>query len=157
MWYKDEANGSHIFLAESSDLFTWNVVGPTEASRGQEAPNVFRMGGFYWMLTDSGGLNLYRSKDALAWDDLGPFMHDAGSRKDDDYVAQHPDVIVLDQSTYIVYFVHPYGKEHVEPGKHRSVLQIAKLEVRDGLLTAVRNDPFNLELTPPQAGLYHGE
>ena len=157
MWYKDEANSSHIYVAESMDLFTWKVVAPAETSRGQEAPNVFRLGEFYWMLTDSSYLNLYRSEDARSWEDLGPFMREKGTRKDDNWSAQHPDVIVLGDTAYMVYFVHPYGKEHVEPGKRRSVIQIAKLEVRDGQLIAVRDTPFALNLAAPSGGLYHGE
>ncbi len=157
MWYKDEAHESHIYLAESRDLATWKVVGPAEVSRGQEAPNVFRLGGFYWMLTDSGGLNLYRSNDARTWVYQGPFMQTPGARKDDNYVAQHPDVVVLDDAAYIVYFVHPFGKKHVEPDKHRSVLQAAKLEARDGKLVALRDEPFAFTLSAPREGLYHGE
>ncbi len=157
MWYKDEANQSHIYLAESRDLYAWKVIGPAETTRGQEAPNVFRLAGYYWMLTDSGGLNLYRSRDALSWEDQGPFMRQPGKRPGDNYVAQHPDVVVLGDAAYIVYFVHPYGRNHVEPGKHRSVLQVAKLEVRDGKMTALRDEPFRFDLTPPLAGLYHGE
>lgn len=157
MWYKDEADGSHIYLAESNDLRAWNVKGPAETTRGQEAPNVFRLGGYYWLLTDSGGLNHYRSADGLHWEDQGPFMRQPGTRKDDNYVAQHPDVVVLDGAAYIVYFVHPFGKKHIEPDKHRSVLQAAALEVRDGKLTALRDEPFAFNLTAPGDGLYHGE
>lgn len=157
MWYKDEADSSHIHAADSADLHAWRVVGPAESSRGQEAPNVFRLGGFYWMLTDSAHLNLYRSTDAVSWDYRGPFMREKGRRRDDNWAAQHPDVVVLGDAAYIVYFVHPYGKEHVEPGKHRSVIQIAGLVVRDGELVALRDDPFVLDLAPPPGGLYHGE
>ena len=157
MWYKDEADGSHIHMAESPDLYQWKEAGPAETSRGQEAPNVFRLGGYYWMLTDSGGLNLYRSEDALTWKDAGPFMQEPGNRPDDNYVAQHPDVVILENAAYIVYFVHPHGKQHTEPTKHRSVLQAAKLETQDGSLRAIRNETFPFHLIPPINGLYHGE
>lgn len=157
MWYKDEADGSHIHAARSADLYEWKVLGPAESSRGQEAPNVFRLGGHYWMLTDSGGLNLYRSSDAVTWVDRGLFMREPGTRPDDNYAAQHPDVVVLENAAYIVYFVHPFGKKHVEPDKHRSVIQAAKLETRDGDLIAIRDATFPFNLIPPQNGLYHGE
>jgi hypothetical protein len=157
MWYKDEADDCHIYLAESTDLNKWKVIGPAETTRGQEAPNVFRLGGWYWMLTDSGGLNHYRSKDGLHWEDRGAFMQKPGKRTDDNYVAQHPDVVILDGATYVVYFVHPFGKKHTEPDKHRSVLQAAKLEVRDDKLIAIRDNPFDFTLKAPMNGLYHGE
>jgi hypothetical protein len=157
MWYKDEAVGSHIYLAESPDLYSWKVSGTAEASRAQEAPNVFRLGGFYWMLTDHGGMSLYRSTDALSWQGQGDFMQEKGKRKDDNWVAQHPDVVVLGDTAYILYFVHPFGDKHVDPDKHRSVLQIAQLETRDGKLVAVRDEPFELNLVAPPHGLYHGD
>ena len=84
-------------------------------------------------------------------------MREPGARKDDHYVAQHPDIVVLDDAAYAIYFVHPFGKKHVKPGKHRSVLQMAKLECRDGRLTAVRDEPFAIDLKPPKEGRYHGE
>jgi len=157
MWYKDEADESHIYLAESRDLNTWKVIGPAETTRGQEAPNVFRLGGYFWMLTDSGGMHHYRSNDGLSWEDQGPFMWEAGKRPDDNYRAQHPDVVVLDNAAYIVYFVHPHGARHTEPDKHRSVIQAAQLEVRDGRLVALRDEPFPFDLTPPRDGRYHGK
>ncbi len=157
MWYKDEADQSHIYLAESNDLYTWKVIVPAETTRGQEAPNVFRLGGYYWMLTDSGGMHHYRSGDGLHWTDQGTFMWEPGKRLDDNYRAQHPDVVVLENAAYIVYFVHPFGEKHTEPDKHRSVIQAAKLEVRDGTLVAFRDEPFTFSLTPPRDGRYHGE
>lgn len=157
MWYKDEADQSHIYLAESNNLFTWNVVGPAETTRGQEAPNVFHLGGYYWMLTDSDGMHHYRSEDGLSWTDRGPFMWEPDNRPDDNYRAQHPDVVVLKDACYIFYFVHPFGERHTEPDKHRSVIQVAKLEVRDGTLIALRDESFTFGLTAPSDGRYHGE
>jgi len=157
MWYKDEADQSHIYLAESDDLFTWKVTGPAETTRGQEAPNLFRLGGYYWMLTDSGGMHHYRSEDGLAWKDCGSFMWEPGTRPDDNYRAQHPDVVVLENTAYIIHFVHPFGERHTEPDKHRSVIQVAKLEVRDGALIALREEPFTFDLMSPRDGKYHGE
>ncbi len=150
MWYKDEADDSHIYAADSPDLNTWTVVGPVITDRSGEAPNVFELGGYYWMFTDSGGLNLYRSKDGRQWRYQGPFMQSPGTRRDDGACAQHADVLVQGDHAYIVYFVHPFGKKHVEPDKHRSVLQIARLHVEEDRLIAQRGTPFVLELNPPE-------
>lgn len=148
MWYKDEADGCHIYAADSPDLYAWNVAGPVITDRAGEAPNVFELGGYYWMLTDSGGLNLYRSKDAMKWDYQGPFMQEPGKRPEDGAVAQHPDVLIAKDAAYIFYFVHPFGPRHPEPDKHCSVLQAAKLEAREGQLTALRDEPFDFWLLP---------
>jgi beta-xylosidase len=45
MWFKDEADGSHIYAADSHDLSAWKVMGRAFASGGQEGPNVFRFAG----------------------------------------------------------------------------------------------------------------
>ncbi|MBX7259273.1 MAG: NPCBM/NEW2 domain-containing protein [Candidatus Hydrogenedentes bacterium] len=149
MWYKDEADNSHIYAADSPDLLTWTVKGPVITDRSGEAPNVFLWNGVYWMITDAFGLSLYRSKDADTWTYVGPFMREPGQRRDDGGVAQHVDVWVQGEQAYIVYFTHPYGKQHVEPDKHRSVLQVAPLSVKDGVLEADRDTPFEFVLQPP--------
>ncbi len=52
MWYKDEANGSHIYAADSEDLYRWSVVGPVVTDKAQEGAAVFWWQGSYWMLVD---------------------------------------------------------------------------------------------------------
>ncbi|MFD0693646.1 hypothetical protein ACFQZT_06015 [Paenibacillus sp. GCM10027628] len=46
MWYKDEGHHSHMYAADSSDLYHWEVKGPVITVRSQEGPNVFRLGGW---------------------------------------------------------------------------------------------------------------
>lgn len=68
MWYKDEANNSYIYVAESKNLKDWNVLGPALTDRPQEGPNVFFWKGKYWMITDPWcGLGVYFSEDANIW------------------------------------------------------------------------------------------
>ena len=150
MWYKDEAHDCHIYAADSPDLYQWTVAGPVITDRASEGPNVFRLGGVYWMLTDSMGLNLFKSADLTNWEYVGPFMQKPGTRKDDGFVAQHPDLWVQGDEAFIFYFVHPFGKKHVEPGKHRSVVQVARLLVANGRLVAERDTPFAYALRPPE-------
>ena len=38
MWYKDEVNQSHTFLAESKDLYSWQVKGPVITDCPHEGP-----------------------------------------------------------------------------------------------------------------------
>ncbi|MER7930629.1 hypothetical protein ABTY96_47265 [Streptomyces sp. NPDC096057] len=52
MWYKDEAHGSHTWAADSPDLHHWQVRGPGLTDRPHEGPNVFALGGWYWMIVD---------------------------------------------------------------------------------------------------------
>ena len=73
-----------------------------------------------------------------------------GTRPDDGDIGRHGEVVVQGPEAYLFYFTHPAGpKAHTEPGKHRSSLQVARLELRDGALVCDRDKPFPLELVPP--------
>ena len=50
------------------DLAAWKWVGPATLDQSQEGPNVFRLGGKYWMIADVWqGLAVYESDDLTAW------------------------------------------------------------------------------------------
>jgi hypothetical protein len=152
MWYKDEASGSHIYAADSEDLYRWTVAGPVIADKAQEGTAVFWWQGSYWMLVDRWqGMGVLRSPDLATWtEEPGTILGVPGKRPDDADIGRHGEVVVQGPDAYIFYFTHPFGpKAHVEPGKHRSSLQVARLELRDGVLTCDRDKPFPLELVPP--------
>jgi len=152
MWYKDEAHGSHIYAADSEDLFRWNVVGPVITSAAQEGPAVFWWRGSYWMLVDRWkGMGVLRSTDLSTWTEQpGTILGVPGKRPDDADIGRHGEVVVQGPEAYLFYFTHPFGpKAHTEPGKHRSSLQAARLELRDGRLVCDRDAAFPLELGPP--------
>ena len=66
MWYKDENHDSHIYAAQSTDLYKWEVVGEEISDCSQEGPNVFELGGKKWMICDCWkGLSAYVSDDLL--------------------------------------------------------------------------------------------
>jgi len=152
MWYKDEAHGSHIYAADSEDLFRWTVKGAAVAGTGQEGPAVFFWRGAYWLLVDRWqGMGVLRSDDLERWTEQpGTILGAPGTRLDDGDIGRHGEVIVQGPNAYLFYFTHPFGpKEHVQPGKHRSSLQVARLELDRGRLVCDRDKPFDLELGPP--------
>ncbi|MGB8958338.1 MAG: hypothetical protein WCC00_04940, partial [Candidatus Aminicenantales bacterium] len=152
MWYKDELHGSHIYAADSEDLFRWKVVGPVITSAAQEGPAVFWWRGSYWMLVDRWkGMGVLRSSDLENWiEQPGTILGAPGKRPDDADIGRHGEVVVQGPEAYLFYFTHPFGPEaHTEPGKHRSSLQVARLELRDGRLVCDRDAAFPLELGPP--------
>jgi alpha-galactosidase len=152
MWYKDEAHGSHIYAADSEDLDRWKVVGAVVTSGAQEGPAVFWWRGSYWMLVDRWrGMGVLRSADLENWhEQAGTILGVPGTRPDDADFGRHGEVVVQGPDAFLFYFTHPYGpKEHVEPGKYRSSLQVAKLELVDGRLVCDRDRPFDLGLAPP--------
>jgi hypothetical protein len=152
MWYKDEGHESHIYAADSEDLFRWKVIGPVVTSTGQEGTAVFWWKGSYWMLVDRWkGMGVLRSDDLTHWTEQAvPILGVPGTRPDDGDIGRHGEVVVQGGEAFIFYFTHPAGRtEHTQPGKHRSSLQVARLEVEDGVLTCDRNAPFSLALKPP--------
>ena len=152
MWYKDEANGSHIYAADSEDLSKWTVAGPVVTDKAQEGAAVFWWQGSYWMLVDRWqGMGVLKSGDLANWTEQpGTILGMPGTRPDDGDIGRHGEVVVQGPEAYLFYFTHPAGpKSHTEPGKHRSSLQVARLEFRDGALVCDRDKPFPLALVPP--------
>jgi hypothetical protein len=152
MWYKDEAHGSHIYAADSEDLYRWSVKGPVVASAAQEGPAVFWWRGAYWMLVDRWqGMGVLRSDDLESWTEQpGTILGVPGTRPDDGDLGRHGEVVVQGPDAYLFYFTHPFGpKEHARPGKHRSSLQVAKLEPAEDKIVCDRDKPFDLVLKPP--------
>jgi hypothetical protein len=137
LWYKDEAHQSHTYTADSIDLKTWSW--PTLAIGGDphEGPNVFRLGGWYWLITDEWrGLAVYRSADLTSWERNGMILSEPGLRPDDADVGRHADVAEHDGRAYIFYFTHPDGLD-----ARRSCVLAAELQVANGQLTCDRDNP----------------
>jgi hypothetical protein len=158
LWYKDEADRSRIYAADSLDLYRWTVSGPAHADTGHEAPNVFRWHGYYWMLTDTGrGLRCYRFANAEAWIRMPDIMNRLGKRPDDGWMGQHADVVVQGEEAFIFYFVHPQRHTAypervpgVEPYEtRRSSVQVARLSFDGETITCDRDEEFGFCLRPP--------
>ena len=152
MWYKDEADESHTHFADSPDLYNWTHQGVATADQPQEGPNVFELGGQFWMIADVwDGQAAYSSDDLLHWHrQPGTIMQGAGTRCEDNNRAHHADVLTLGERAYIFYFVHPTQRKEENPlGSHlsrRSSVQTAALRVLDGKLTVMRDEPFDFFL-----------
>ena len=155
MWYKDEANQSHTYAADSSDLYTWKVAGPALTDCPHEGPNVFFWQGSYWMITDPWqGLGVYQSADGDHWQRQANILSGGGQRPDDGTQGHHADVTVQGDRAFIIYFIHPdqdpkrsYGFDEVAPySDKRTSLQVAELEMRDGSLICDRDKPFDFTL-----------
>jgi hypothetical protein len=156
MWYKDEVNKSHTYAADSDDLYKWEVVGPVITDCAHEGPNVFELGGNYWLITDAWcGLGIYKSSDCINWvRQENNILEHAGKRTDDGTKANHADVLVQDDKAYIFYFTHPErlpDAHNDDPNLNkrnlsRSSLQVAQLKVIDGKLVCDRDEDFDFYL-----------
>lgn len=155
MWFKDEEHGSHTYAADSDDLYDWHPIGPAVTHRPHEGPNVFELGGWYWMLVDEWrGQGVLRSADLQHWEHRGLILDAPGTRPDDGTIGLHADVIVREDTGYVFYFTHPDRTAAGDDGSYpsrRSSIQVALIRVTDGELRCDRDEPVTVSLTagPP--------
>ncbi|MEG1875864.1 MAG: hypothetical protein RR185_09905 [Angelakisella sp.] len=156
MWYRDTGNGCDIFYADTADFCSFTE--PRLAVKGHaEGPNVFALGGWYWLITDPlgrrQGLAVYRSSDLTSWTQMDNILDKDGVRPFDNSKGRHADVAVQGQNGYIFYFTQPY-KDYSQPPSYTAVqdsaavcvVQCAHLTVLDGCLCCDRNEDFELQL-----------
>lgn len=154
MWFKDETRGSLTYAADSIDLYHWDPIGLAVGHRPHEGPNVFELGGYYWMLVDEWqGQGVLRSDDLDTWEHRGLILDKPGSRPDDGTFGLHADVVVRGDTAYVFYFTHPgrMGAVTDDDGTYatrRSSLQVAAARVVDGTLRCDRDEPIRLDLAP---------
>lgn len=155
MWFKNEAADSHTYAADSDDLSTWTPIGPVITGHPHEGPNVFALGGYFWMIVDEWqGQRVYRSDDLTSWQGQGLILDAPGSRPHDASNGLHADVVVPGAVTldtvpddadhaYVFYFTHsgapeaPFGEATY--AQRRSSVQVAVLRVVDGVLVCDRD------------------
>ncbi len=157
MWYKDEANSSHTYAADSDDLYHWQVAGPVITGFAHEGPNVFLWQHAYWMIVDRWqGQAVFRSDDALSWTRQIDILGASGTRADDGAIGRHADVLVQGDEAYIFYFTHPQeilGKHNPHDSawpfeEKRTSLQVARLAYEGGVLACHRDEAVALGLRP---------
>jgi hypothetical protein len=156
LWYKDEADGSHIHYADSMNLSDWTPAGVAVTDSSSEAPKVFWWHGRYWLLTDTytHGLGAYSSKDATHWErQQSNLLELAGTQPSDRTVGHHPDVVISnDDRAYLYYFTHLGGAD-LDPklahSAQRTVMQVTELYEEDGVLRVERDAPTYVALPPP--------
>ncbi len=164
LWYKDEAKGSQQWSVDSPDLRTWSTPQQVITSPPGEGANVFRLGGWFWLLVDEWrGQGVYRSADLETWEREGVVLEEPGRRRWDAGTGRHADVVVGttadgDEVAWVFYFTH-----RVEPGPdnrmttdeldadgipaaHRTDVQVAQAHVVDGHLVCDRDGAVDLDL-----------
>ncbi len=149
LWYKDEAHGSGTGVFTSTDLYSWTPAGTAIPGKPDgiphEGPNVFELGGFWWMIVDEWrGQAVFRSPDAVTWQRQGLILDEPGNDQGDLQIGRHADVVVQDGWAALFYFTHPNtGTDHTAdldtPLARRSTIHWARLTVADGVLLSERN------------------
>lgn len=160
LWYKDQdRGGGQTWSADSDDLVTWRPRGlVVETPGGHEGPNVFFLGGSYWLLVDTwSGQAVYRSEDLESWTPAGTVLEghigQRFARADDVGPGLHGDVVSDGERAWIFYFTHPDRTERAHPTalSRRSSILVAELVVVDGQLRCDRDADVDLDLRPPRA------
>ncbi len=147
MWFKDEEHDSATWAADSPDLTTWGTARPAIEDPPHEGPNVFELGGWYWMVTDEWrGLAVHRSADLTTWERQGLILDDPGRRPFDTGHGHHADIVVGRDTEgaevgWIFYFTH-----RPEPHDRHTDVHVAALRVVDGHLRCDRDGPIDLDL-----------
>ena len=154
MWYKDEQDKSHIYYAESRDLYDWVPKGPAITDRESEGPKIFRWKGRYWMITDAWkGLGVYHSDDLTHWVAQPENILEApGHTPTDQTKGDHCDVVVSGEQAFIFYFTEQRGEDLDKAlpfSERRTVLQVAELQEKDGVMMVDRDAPARVYLQPP--------
>ena len=151
MWVKDEADDSTTWVAASADLApgSWRVEGRAIGGRPHEGPNVFELGGWWWMLVDEWrGMGVHRSADAIRWTRQGGpddvILGEPGRRRGDATFGRHGDVVVEGDRAVLFYFTHPHwdgselGSTDAAAARPSAVFA-APLAVVDGVLVCDRD------------------
>jgi len=151
IWYKDERDHSHIHTADSKDLKHWTLKGAAIADRSGEGPKVFAWHGTYWMITDVWkGLGVYRSTDLEHWTpQTENILRTPGTVATDRGEGHHCDVVIANGHAFIFYFTHQGGADNdvrLPHSPERTVLQVAELQEKDGVLMVARDTPALVDL-----------
>lgn len=157
MWYRDTALGCSILFSDTQDFVQFTEP-RTAVEDHSEGPNVFSLGGHYWLLTDSlgkrSGLTVYRSTDLLHWEwQPEKLLAAPGSRPLDDSPGRHADVVTVGNDAYIYYFTQPW-RDYSKPADFTAVqdrqavcvIQCARIYCENGVLRCDRDEDFDVLL-----------
>lgn len=155
LWYNNEKDRKSIYYAGSKDLFQWEDKGRAIAANG-EGPTIFRWKDHYWMIVDVWkGMDVYQSDNLIAWKLNARILEAPGKGKDDGAIGGHCDVVVNDGKAWVFYFTHP-GRTKTNPAPaqsvaaRRSVIQVAELQLKNGIVTCDRDQPAYIQLKGSQ-------
>lgn len=139
LWYKDEAAGSTTWSADSRDLAEWSAPVQVIGGAPHEGPNVFRLGDYYWTITDEWrGQAVHRSVDLTTWEPSGRILDEP-----DRPYGHHADVVTGRDDDgrevgWIFYFTHRTTR--------LTDVHVAVLRVAGNRLVCDRDAPVALDL-----------
>jgi hypothetical protein len=183
LWFKDEVDGSTTWSAVRDDArddgqdrgdtrggigeeplpARWRAEGQVIGLPAHEGPNVFRLGGWYWMVVDEWrGQAVHRSPDGRTWTrqcvNNGLILDAPGAGTDDATYGRHADVVTQGSHAYIFYFTHPQWQDTEmvsgldQPARavreQRTSIHAALLQVQGDVLVCTRDLDAPVRLDP---------
>ena len=187
LWFKDEVDGSTTWSAVWEEPARreetgggcgstavgrpgrpgteghWRAEGQVVGLPAHEGPNVFRLGGWYWMVADEWrGQAVHRSADGLAWTrqeaNNGLILDAPGAGVDDATYGRHADVVTQGDHAYIFYFTHPEWQDTEmangleDPARavreQRTSIHAARVHVEEDVLVCLRDLDAPVHLDP---------
>lgn len=160
LWYKDEAQGSSTWVAASENMVEWTLEGEvlpgSPNAPPHEGPNVFRLGGYFWLIVDEWrGQAVYRSDDTRNWVRQGIVGDEPGADSMDRRFVRHADVVVVGDHAALYYFTHPEWDEASQTdgppddAARKTAIHHARLTVENGVLLFERNVAKDLAILKP--------
>lgn len=136
LWYKDEAADSVTMVASSPDLRDWRLDGVAIGGSPHEGPDVFELGGFWWMLVDEWrGMGVHRSEDGIRWSRQGGPDDVILAAAPHGGHAHHGAHVRDGEDLWYYYFGRADAEVHAPSGElRRSAVHRTRLVVDSGVL-----------------------
>lgn len=137
LWYKDEAADSITAVAVSTDLEQWADDGVAIGGRPHEGPDVFELGGSWWMIVDEWrGMGVHRSADGIRWARQGGADAVILDHAPAGGAGSHGAHVRDGDTVWFYYFGRPAdARPHGPSGElRRSAIYRVALRVDDGIL-----------------------
>jgi hypothetical protein len=132
----------------SPDLQHWTRLEDVTEGRPHEAPVILYWKGKFWLFIDEWrGIGVYQSDDGIRYAPNSLILDRPGKREDDHYLGSHPGVALAGERAFVFYHCHTgrnvVGGASGQPtdslGYKRPSLQVAELELRDGIIVCDRD------------------
>ncbi|MEI7910327.1 MAG: hypothetical protein WCK77_11875 [Verrucomicrobiota bacterium] len=147
MAFREDRPQARTAMVTSLDLQHWTRLEDVTGDRPHEAPVVLYWKDKFWLFIDEWrGIGVYQSDDGIRYTRNGLILDQPGKREDDHYLGSHPGVALVGDRALIFYHCHTgrtigdASGQSVESLEYkRSSLQVAELELRDGIIVCDRD------------------
>ncbi|MCX6997348.1 MAG: hypothetical protein NTV49_09735, partial [Kiritimatiellaeota bacterium] len=148
MVFREDRPQPRTAMVTSLDLQRWTRLKDVIGDRPHEAPVVLYWRSKFWLFVDEWrGIGVYQSDDGIRYARNSLILDRPGKRADDHYLGSHPGVALAGDRAFVFYHCHTdraaageaSGQSRDSLAYKRSSLQVAELELRDGIIVCDRD------------------